>query len=413
MPSRTKWTELSIALLALSACGEQGERGAAQIPTYHADVAPILAQQCNGCHRPGGIAPFALVDYEDARRVADAIRISTAARTMPPFSLDNSGDCNTYVEGRWLTDEQIETLGAWARGGAPEGELPAEGPPETKPEIRLDRVDLTVAMQDPYTPDAKLFDDYRCFIVDPGLSIDRFIVGFDVRPLYAQMVHHLTLFSIDTQKGEEKAEALDAAEPGPGYSCIDDIHVDDTRWLVGWGPGGSALRLPEGTGLRMHAGRKAILQIHYNQVNGRFPDRTEIDLELEDAVPHEAWVRRLADTGLFLPPREASVSETQEQLVPSPITLHGLWPHMHQLGKSMLVTSARGEEKTCLARVNHWDFHWQGFAHYTTPITLEAGDRMSITCTYDTRSRDTATTWGQGTNDEMCIAFFLMTQPDP
>ncbi len=410
MPSRTLWFLGSVSAFSFLACSEPGGSSSPpRIPTYHEDVAPLLAEHCVSCHHTGGIGPFSLENYEDARRTAEAIHISTAARSMPPFVLDNSGDCNTYVEGRWLSDAQIETLGAWSRAGAPEG-TPAEGsPPAPKSVAKLARVDKTVAMQTEYTPDAAVFDDYRCFLVDPGLAEDLFITGFDVRPGVANMVHHLTLFAVDSKDAETKAEALDAAEPGPGYSCLDDLRVDDTRWLVGWGPGGGALQFPEGTGLRMRAGRKAILQIHYNQENGLSPDRTQIDLMTAPRVPKEATVRRIAATNLHLPPRQKAVDQTANQDVQRDLTLWGLWPHMHKLGTGMHVSASHGGQEKCLARVNDWDFHWQGFAHYTTPIRLSQGDDMRITCTYDTLSRDAVTSWGQGTNDEMCIAFFYMT----
>ncbi|MRG92480.1 hypothetical protein [Polyangium spumosum] len=403
----------TISVFSLLACGGKEEEEASaplRIPTYHEDVAPILAEHCASCHVEGGVAPFPLVEYEDAQRTAEAIRISTASRSMPPFVLDNSGECNTYVEGRWLSDAQIETLAAWARAGAPEGTAPRGGPPAPKALANLDRVDMTIDMEDAYTPDAAAFDDYRCFVLDPGLEEDVFVTGFHVRPGAAEMLHHLTLYAIDTKESEAAAKARDAAEPGLGYSCIDDIHVPDARWIVGAGPGSGALRFPEGTGLRMRAGRKTLLQIHYNQENGRRADRTRIDLMLARSVPNEAAVRRIAATNLFLPPKQPRVEGSASQPVPVDVTLWGLWPHMHKLGRQMHVSASRAGEEKCLARVNDWDFHWQGFAHYTKPISLSWGDEMRITCTYDTLSRDTATTWGQGTNDEMCIAFFYMTE---
>ncbi|MDI3288820.1 hypothetical protein [Polyangium sp. 15x6] len=409
---RTQWILGTILVFSLVACGsKEGDASAPlRIPTYHEDVAPILAEHCRSCHEKDGIAPFPLVDYEDARRTAEAIRIATASRSMPPFVLDNSGECNTYVEGRWLSDAQIDTITAWARAGAPEGEKSVDGPPAPTALEKLDRVDLTIDMKDTYTPDAAKFDDYRCSVLDPGLTEDMFITGFHVRPGVPSMLHHLTLYSIDTKESEAEAEARDASEPGFGYSCIDDIHVTDARWLVGAGPGSGALRFPEGTGLRMRAGRKTILQIHYNQENGRHADRTQIDLVLEKSVPKEATVQRIAATNLLLPPKQPSVDQSASMPVSMNIRLWGLWPHMHKLGKGMHVSALQGGEEKCLARVNNWDFHWQGFAHYTKPIDLSWGDLMRITCTYDTLGRDTTTTWGQGTNDEMCIAFFYLTE---
>ena len=83
---------------------------------------------------------------------------------------------------------------------------------------------------------------------------------------------------------------------------------------------------------------------------------------------------------------------------------------MHTLGVSLRVVAVRDEQESCVAYADRFDFHWQGFAHYTTPIEVDRGGRLRITCTYTTLGRDTLTTWGQGTNDEMCIAFFYMTE---
>jgi hypothetical protein len=411
-----RWTQATsmcigtvMSVFSVSACSDM-TAAPERIPTYHEDVAPILAANCVTCHQEGQIGPFALVDYEGVRAHAEAIRASTQSRSMPPFVLDNSGSCNTYVEGRWLTDAQIATLGKWVKAGSPEGD-PAKAIVSVPPlRAQIERVDKTIDMGTSYMPDASVFDDYRCFIVDPQLAADTFITAFDVRPGVAKMVHHLTLFAIDSESAEQAAEALDVAEAGPGYACLDDLRIDDTRWLVGWGPGSGALTLPKGTGLRMQAGRKAVLQIHYNQENGLSPDRTQIDMMLEPKIEREASVRRIADTNLNIPPKQRRVEETAEFPAPGRATFWGLWPHMHKLGVSLRVTATRGEKESCVAYADRYNFHWQGFAHYTTPVTVERGDRLRITCTYDTLTRDGVTNWGQGTTDEMCIAFFYMTE---
>ena len=36
-------------------------------PTFAKDVLAIFQKSCQGCHRPGQMAPFSLLTYEDAR----------------------------------------------------------------------------------------------------------------------------------------------------------------------------------------------------------------------------------------------------------------------------------------------------------------------------------------------------------
>ena len=43
---------------------------AAAPPTYNKDIAPILNNQCALCHRPGEVAPFSLLNYQDAAKRA-------------------------------------------------------------------------------------------------------------------------------------------------------------------------------------------------------------------------------------------------------------------------------------------------------------------------------------------------------
>jgi hypothetical protein len=375
-------------------------------PTFGAEIQPLVAAHCAGCHRPSGIAPFPLLTLEQVRAHGEAIRAATSRRTMPPFNLDDSGTCNTFADARWLSDEDIATIGAWVDAGMPEGR---PGPPITPPELpTLARVDRTIDMGAPYTPSGPGDDDYRCFILDPHLDADRFITGFQVHPGAPRMVHHLTLFALDTPQDEKAAEALDRAEAGDGYTCFGDTIVP-SRWLVGSGPGGGALSFPDGTGIRMAKGRKTVLQMHYNRQNGTFADRTTIDLMLAEKVDLEAFVPRVADTGLSLPPGQPDALASATMTLPQDVTVWGVWPHMHYLGTKLRVDARHIGIPLCLAQVNRWDFHWQGFADYTAPVRLDAGDPIRIECTYDTRGRSTTTRWGSSSKDEMCVAFFYVT----
>ena len=48
--------------------------------TFTKDVAPILQNKCQACHRPDTFAPMSLLTYEDVRPWAKAIKNAVAAR---------------------------------------------------------------------------------------------------------------------------------------------------------------------------------------------------------------------------------------------------------------------------------------------------------------------------------------------
>jgi hypothetical protein len=52
--------------------------------TFTEHVAPILFNNCTRCHRPGEAAPFALLNYQDAKKRGKQIAEVTQARFMPP-----------------------------------------------------------------------------------------------------------------------------------------------------------------------------------------------------------------------------------------------------------------------------------------------------------------------------------------
>src|SRR5262249_50173673 len=56
--------------------------------TFSKDVAPILAKNCQGCHRPGEAAPMPLLTYSQVRPWAKAIKEAVLLKKMPPWFAD-------------------------------------------------------------------------------------------------------------------------------------------------------------------------------------------------------------------------------------------------------------------------------------------------------------------------------------
>jgi hypothetical protein len=96
--------------------------------------------------------------------------------------------------------------------------------------------------------------------------------------------------------------------------------------------------------------------------------------------------------------------------LPAPLTIHGVLPHMHELGRTLHMELESGKS-TCLVDVDRWNFHWQNTWWYDTPLVFPRVDALSIRCGYYTRSRTETVTWGEGTADEMCLAYLYITSP--
>src|ERR1051325_9687198 len=94
--------------------------------TFYKDIAPILFRHCSTCHRPGQAAPFALIDYAEARKHAKDIATVTRERGMPPW-LPEPGFAK-FANERRLSDQEIDTLQRWHAAGTPPGN-PADSPP--------------------------------------------------------------------------------------------------------------------------------------------------------------------------------------------------------------------------------------------------------------------------------------------
>src|SRR6516164_3133870 len=121
---RTSWL-VSFAVMVIASLTPAAAQ--AQV-TFTKDVAPILQDRCQVCHRPGTFAPMSLLTFEDVRPWAKAIKEKVTTRMMPPWYIDRNVGIRHFMDDPSLSDEQIETIVKWVDNGAPMGNA-AEMPP--------------------------------------------------------------------------------------------------------------------------------------------------------------------------------------------------------------------------------------------------------------------------------------------
>ncbi len=110
-----------VASVALSG-GAIAATLANQPPTFAKNIAPILQEKCQNCHRTGSMAPMSLVTYEETRPWAKSIKERVVTRNMPPWHLDKTVGIQHFQNDMSLSDEQIAVIARWVDAGAPLGD---------------------------------------------------------------------------------------------------------------------------------------------------------------------------------------------------------------------------------------------------------------------------------------------------
>jgi hypothetical protein len=426
-------------------------------PTYWNRVAGILGTHCTKCHAEGGIGPMPLDTFEDVKTRAGAIAYETRSRHMPPW-LPDASSCAELRHSRALPEADIRALERWAELGAPEGRREDHHPPVVQNTYAsLPPTPDRIAIPDQaYAPKRGRADDYHCFVLDPKLDRPERVVGLRIAPGLPSVVHHVLLFEVRAS-AVDRVRELDERDPGPGYTCFGGIGVAptmragnlakgelvdfDAQMIVGWAPGagatdvaGAPTKLPDGTAIKLAPGSRLVMQVHYNldnyeRVEAGKRDQTQVEMWLakDEPLRQAVWVPLLKYDFRVPPnagPEDPRATAHAEISLPFPLEVRGVAPHMHLRGRSIHVeaTPARAEASdqdpaACLLDVPRWDFHHQ------EGYWLEKGVRVgkaSVTCRWDNRAEAQPVVngkrkpvrelrWGEGTDDEMCLAFLYAT----
>jgi len=369
--------------------------------TYSHDVAPILYRQCAACHRPGGVAPFSLLTYQDAAKRAQLIATVTGKRSMPPWLPSTPH----FKDERRLSDAEIATLSQWAAAGAPAGNLAAAPPAPQFPDgWQLGAPDLEAKMAVDFEVPAEGNDLYRCFVAPAAIAQDHWVRAVDMRPGNPQVVHHAILF-------EDISGTARKRDTGQGYDCFGTPGFLPARGLSGWTPGSLPYRAPGDMPELLSAHGDLVLQVHYHPTGKAATDRTAVALYFTDRKPtRHAQDIPLSSNRIDIPAGDRTYKVTDHFTVPVDVDVIGINPHAHYICKEMYgyAVLPDGTRKTLL-RIPQWDFNWQQQYLYATPIRLPADTDVIMEFTYDNSSANPRNpnqppkrvTWGPGSNDEM------------
>jgi mono/diheme cytochrome c family protein len=408
-----------------NAFSEPETRGAL---TFNRDIAPIIFNNCASCHRPGEVAPFPLLNYQDVKKRAKQVAYITGNRIMPPWKADQ-GDYE-FRDARRLTGEQIEMIRKWVEAGAPEGD-PKDAPsaPVFNDGWRLGKPDLVVKMSEAFNVPADGPDIYRNFALPLNLAEDKWVKAIDFRPSSRSVVHH-SLFFYDSTGSARKQ---DEADPAPGYSGgmaglgrgalnLGSLwraaggQAAPVGSLGGWAVGAQSRFLPEGLARYLPRGSDLVLSTHFHPSGKPEKEVSTIGVYFADEAPTKKF------TGVQLPPlfgvfkgidipagaKEYAIEDSFT--LPVDVKAFGVSAHAHYLGKQMKMTARLpGGETRTLLWISDWDFAWQDQYQFKEFVFLPKGSRLDVKIAYDNSAgnpRNPASPpqrvyWGEGSNDEM------------
>jgi hypothetical protein len=325
--------------------------------TFTKDIAPILQQSCQNCHRPDGAGPMSLITYQEVRRYAQRIKDRTAIRdrmgTMPPWYVEKDIGIQHYKNDPSLSDLDLAKIQAWVDNGTPEGD-PADMPPAREwgdgttwtihPDVVVSTEDITVEDDAP---------DWWGEIKSVPIPIDedRYVRAVEVREVNdvptsgterstvggKYIVHHMIW---RTQV------------PGTAKATFWPVHE------VGRNPDVFA----EGAGRLLHAGSYVTSESIHLHSNGRTTTgHLEIGFELfpKDYEPiYQGSITSLANgSDIDIRPGEAGQVLDAYTVVQRPTKIISFEPHLHAPGERMcleMVWGFKAETLSCVGYDHNW-----------------------------------------------------------
>jgi hypothetical protein len=394
--------------------------------TFAADVAPILYKNCVSCHRPGGIGPFSMLNFDTvAGRVKDIADVLHEGKMPPWHAVAPPG---TFRNERRITDAEKRTILRWIATGAPLGD-PARMPPAPSfpSGWEIGTPDAVITMPEAFHVPARGTVEYMYFQVPTNFTEDKWVEAIEIMPGARDVVHHVLVYARPPE-GPPPSAAPSAGPRPPApkpvlvydsLAKIDDpprkdtLHAPPRRLgaLIGsTAVGTNTLTFPEGTALRIRAGSILTFQMHYTAKGHDRIDRTAIGFRFAKQPPTEQIIATAFVNGQFtLPPGASDVMVPSSLGFNEPVRVYGLLPHTHLRGKKWQYTLVRPDGSSeVILDVPKYDFNWQTYYLFAKPLEIPAGARIVARAWYDNSAEnennpDPAATvhWGDQTWEEM------------
>ena len=240
---------------------------------------------------------------------------------------------------------------------------------------------------------------------------DQVYHGISFEPILDNLnvIHHIQIF------GCSEAAARQVRSPGEcdmsSLICRDLVAV----WSLGL-PGQCS---PPEAGVRFGRGtyRYFQIQVHWNnpQHVTTYTDTSGMRMHYTPRLrQHDLGLMWIGQMTLSIPGRTPNYVATStcspecanELFASGDISITSSLPHMHLLGRKAMIEKTNEMNKVVtLVDEPVYDYNTPRWTDHRPYVHVGKKDRLKITCTYDSSSRNKMTTYGDATHDEMCYGF--------
>jgi hypothetical protein len=328
--------------------------------TFTKDVAPILQQKCQDCHRPASMAPMSLITYEETRPWAKAIRERVVTRQMPPWHIDRNVGVQKFKNDMSLGDEQIATIVRWVDLGAPMGDpkdmpAPKQWPAgnEWQAAKELGQPDLIIEAE-PYTMPDHHQDVWWRPVAKIPIAEPRWVRAIEMRPSTdrgRRIIHHAVAY-------------LDQDEPTDANSPDRTAAFGARGMLMEWAIGKQYDLYRPNTGKLLLPGSQISWDVHIHAVGEEIRSGVQLGVWLYPKGQEPKYRTYLTGFSglprgrLDIPPNSITQNEGFTVLKQAAI-LENIQPHMHLRGKAMMLEAILPDGTTqVVSYVSHFNFNW-------------------------------------------------------
>jgi len=364
-----------------------------------------------------------LLNYEDVRPRAKAVKAKVVAREMPPWFIDKNVGVQHFDNDTSMTDEEIATIVKWVDGGAPEGN-PADMPPARQfaDELawQIGKPDVIVTLPKDLVMKARGPDWWPDITVDPGLTEDRYIKAIQIIPTKGYPnIHHIRTSMVKPGDASIHGGAVDG---NVELEMVQQgVFLDE--YAIGKGPD----LFKDGAGRYITAGTKINFEFHIHASGTETPINVLLGLKFypKGYTPqHIVTSMTVGSNVVDLRPHEADVRSDGYIPLIKPARLLSWQPHMHLRGKAECIEAIYPNGKTQIINCARFVFNWMDnyvYADDAAPL-LPAGTMLHTIMWHDNsdslRSNpdpDAQIVGGLRTVDEMSsawLSYYYMSDED-